>query len=387
MRQINFLLFFTVVFSIYGLLNFYIFVRGRQALTAHPTLSTVFTVLFLFLALSYLIGRLLERIWLSRISDFLVFVGSFWLAAFLYLFLIVLFIDLLRLVNHFLPFFHYLAADSERLKFTAFTAGISVVFLILLAGYVNACRVQVRRLEIKIDKPCETKELKIAAASDVHLGTIVGRRRFCRIVNKINSLSPDLILFPGDLIDEDIAPVVRENLGEALRSLKAAYGIYAVTGNHEFIGGVERAVGYLQEHGVRVLRDESVLLPNGLYLVGRDDRVKKAFTGVDRKSLRELMQSVDPGKPILLLDHQPFELHEAAEQGVDLQLSGHTHNGQLWPLDLITRATYEQSWGYLKKGHTQYYISCGVGTWGPPIRLGSRPEIVELGLRFNPKEE
>ncbi|MDZ7372238.1 MAG: metallophosphoesterase [candidate division KSB1 bacterium] len=387
MRQLNFLLFFSIVLSVYGLANFYIFIRGRQALTSHPTLSLIYTAVFIFLALSYLIGRLLERIWLSSLSDFFIFTGSFWLAAFLYLLLIVLIIDLLRIVNHFLPFFHYFTNDFGRLKLAAFTISALAVLLILLAGYINACSVRIRRIELEIDKPCATPELKVVMASDVHLGTIVGRRRFCRIVNKINSLSPDLILFPGDLIDEDIAPVVRENLGEALRSLKAAYGIYAVTGNHEFIGGVERAVGYLQEHGVRVLRDESVLLPNGLYLVGRDDRVKKAFTGVDRKSLGELMQSVDPGKPILLLDHQPFELHEAAEQGVDLQLSGHTHNGQLWPLDLITRATYEQSWGYLKKGHTQYYISCGVGTWGPPIRLGSRPEIVELGLRFNPKEK
>jgi len=263
---------------------------------------------------------------------------------------------------------------------------IGVVLMIVFSGYINACSLRVSQVNIAIAKKSIVRELKIVAASDIHLGTIVGRKRFCRIVNKINALAPDLILLPGDIVDEDLAPVIRENLGDALLQLRAKYGIYAVTGNHEFIGGVEPAVAYLQQHGVTMLRDRVVKLDCGLYLVGREDRSSRQFSGRMRKNLPELMSRIDSTCPIILMDHQPFGLEEAAENGVDLQLSGHTHHGQLWPLNFITKAIYEISWGYLKKKDTHVYVSCGAGTWGAPVRLGSRAEIVQINLTFDEPE-
>ena len=312
-----------------------------------------------------------------------VWIGSFWLAMMFYFFLIVVVIDLARLVNHWLPFFQLISDNYTKLKQTTLLTSVGIVLVIILYGYINACSFRVRNLNLTIPKQANIKTIKIAAASDIHLGTIVGRKRFCKIVNKINELDPDLILLPGDIVDEDLAPVIRENLGDALLHLKSKFGVYAITGNHEYIGGVEPAVKYLEEHGVTVLRDSVVKINESIYIVGREDRTIWQFSRQQRKKLPELMRQVDKNFPIILMDHQPFGLNEAEENGIDLQLSGHTHHGQIFPINFITNEVYEKSWGYLKKGNTHIYVSCGVGTWGPPVRLGSRPEILNIVLTFN----
>ncbi len=132
-----------------------------------------------------------------------------------------------------------------------------------------------------------------------------------------------------------------------------------------------------------MLRDTAVLVNGQFYLVGRDDRDKPRFTGKPRKELSEILNKADHAYPIILMDHQPFNLEKSADNGVDLQLSGHTHNGQIWPFSYITRAIYELSWGYKKIRNTHVYVSCGFGTWGPPVRLGSRPEVLIIHLTFN----
>jgi len=203
-----------------------------------------------------------------------------------------------------------------------------------------------------------------------------------QIVDRINSLKPDIILLPGDVVDEDIAPVIKQNCGEYLRLLQAKYGVFAVTGNHEYIGGVEPAVKYLEEHGVNVLRDRSMLIDNSFYIAGREDRASRGFAGIVRKPLGTILAGINNELPVILMDHQPAKLNEAEENGIDLQLSGHTHHGQLWPFNFITKKIYEVSMGYKKKGRTHYYVSCGVGTWGPPIRTGNHPEIIEITLGF-----
>ncbi|MDZ7317860.1 MAG: metallophosphoesterase [candidate division KSB1 bacterium] len=385
MKTINFIIFFSIVLAIYGSANYYIFIRGWQTIPQESRFRIPYLILFLILALSYIIGRFLEKIYLSLVSDIFVWIGSFWIALFFYFFLIVVLIDLARLVNHWLPFFHLITDNSNRLKQTALIAAIGIVLVTVLAGFINACAFRVRELNVAINKQSNMSSIRIVAVSDVHLGTIVGRQRFCHIVNKINSLNPDLILLVGDVVDEDLAPVIRENLGDALQQLRSKFGVYAITGNHEYIGGVEAAVEYLEAHGVTMLRDRVVNINQSLYLVGREDRSGRQFAGRQRKDLAELMAQVNKQLPVILLDHQPFKLSEAAENGFDLQLSGHTHHGQLWPLNFITNKVYEKSWGYLKKGNTHIYVSCGVGTWGPPVRLGSRPEIMNITLNFDTK--
>jgi hypothetical protein len=384
MKKINFVIFFSVALSIYALINYYIFIREWEAGGFQSAWRTVYVAAFLLLSISFIAGRILERVTLSWFSSTLVLLGSFWLAAMVYFLLFAFAIDIIRLLNFIVPFFpSFLTVNPERTKEITSFAIIVVVLVIVLGGYINARTPIIKTLELSISKNGRTiKSLNIAVASDIHLGTIVCKSKLERIVQHINSLNPDLVLLPGDVVDEDIGPVIRNNLGETLRKIRSKYGVFAITGNHEYIGGVEPACKYLAEHGITMLRDTWVKIGDSLYVVGREDISIRGFTGKTRKTLSELMAEVDKSYPVILMDHQPFRLEEAEINGVDLQLSGHTHHGQLWPFNFVTKKVYELSWGYKKKGNTHYYVSCGVGTWGPPIRTGNRPEIINIKLQF-----
>lgn len=158
-------------------------------------------------------------------------------------------------------------------------------------------------------------------------------------------------------------------------------GVYAVTGNHEYIGGIEQSLAYLKTIHVKVLLDTVVTLPNGVQIVGRNDR--SADRGVNgQKPLADLLQLANHQRPIIVMNHQPYNLKEASDLNVDLHLSGHTHHGQIWPINYITQAMFELSWGYLKKGNTHFYVSSGYGTWGPAVRLGNRQEVVIFDITF-----
>jgi hypothetical protein len=255
------------------------------------------------------------------------------------------------------------------------------LILALIAGFINARNPVIKRLNIHISKKARgIKELKIVAVSDIHMGMLVKRKMIFRLVKTIIRLRPDIVLIVGDMLDEVIDPIIKYNLGEPFRRIKAPLGIYAITGNHEYIGGVEKSIKYIESLGIRVLKDEVLKIDDAFYLAGRYDHDINRFTNGKRKELKELLKDVEASYPIILLDHQPFHLEKAVECGVDLQLSGHTHHGQVWPIQLITKAIFEVSRGYKYKGNTHFYISSGFGTWGPPIRIGNRPEVVSIKL-------
>lgn len=385
MRKISFAIFFTVALSIYSLINFYVMQRCWDLLATHPALRISCLILMLFLAASFILGRILERIQLTWFSTVLVWFGSFWLAAMTYFLIIALGIDILRLSNFFVQWFpRIVTADPAKTKeWLAVTIAVVVITVVAL-GHLNAVRPRVRTLNLSIKKTVNrAKVLNIVAVSDIHLGTIIGKSRLQKIVALINNLNPDVVLLPGDVFDEDIGPVIKENLGETLRTIRSKYGVIAITGNHEYIGGEEAACKYLSDHGITVLRDNSIKIDDICTVVGREDISARQFGGKSRKPLDELMKEVDTRLPVILLDHQPFHLEEAEKNGVDLQLSGHTHHGQLWPFNYISAKIFELSWGYKLKGNTHIYVSCGVGTWGPPVRTGNSPEVVNVRLTFN----
>ncbi len=367
------------------MINYYILVRSLQSFSFNSSVKPFYISFFILISFSFIIGRLLENYWLTPLSKTFVWIGSFWLAAMFYFFLIVFLLDIIRLVNHIFPFFPRFVIDNYLyVKMYLGFGSIFIVIVTLVLGHINALTPRIEKMQIKISKKSDDmKSINLVVASDIHLGSIIGKERFDKIVSIINELEPDIILLPGDIVDEDLAPVIKENLGSSLRNLKSRYGVFAITGNHEYIGGVEKACRYLEENGVQVLRDQCIFINNTLFLIGREDRSINRFLGYDRKSLNEIMNNIDKNKPIVLMDHQPFQLEEAKQAGVDLQLSGHTHHGQIWPLNYITRAIYSISWGYQKDGSTNYYISSGVGTWGPPVRIGNHPEIVNVILEFN----
>ena len=385
MKTGAFIIFFSIVLVIYGLVNSYIFIRGLQAIPAGSAWRGWYIAGFWLIASTFILARIMERLYPCGFTGVITWIGSFWLAFMLYFILFALVVDFARVINHFTHIFpqaFYL--DYPKTKLITLFSALILVTIVVVAGFINARTVRVKKMELHVGKviPGE-KSLRIVMASDIHLGTIIAKRKANRLVATINGLAPDLVLFAGDIVDEDLAPVIKNNLGANLSQLKARFGVYGITGNHEYIGGAEPAVKYLQEHGITMLRDTAVLVDNRFFLVGREDRDRSRFSGKLRKELPELMQQVDNSMPVILMDHQPFNLGRVVEQGVDLQLSGHTHHGQLWPFNYITNAIYEISSGYRKIGNTHFYVSNGFGTWGPPVRLGNRPEIVQITLHFD----
>jgi len=380
------LLFLVVGLSIYGLINFYIGRRGAQALAGFPTARAVFLSVFIALALAYPLGRVLMAFAKGFPSGAFIKAGSFHMVVMLYGFLGVALVDLIRLANAFIPFlprsFSMRPATTGLALFVAVAAGAA---LMIAAGAVNAVRPRTVDLALSVPKRAGTLDhLTIVLASDLHLGILVGKSRLETIVDRINALEPDIVLMPGDIVDETVTDKIEAEFSAVMRRLRAPLGIFAVPGNHEFYSGLERNLACLRACGLRVLEDEAVLVADAFVVVGRRD---SSSLGVQetRRPIRDILRQYgfDPALPVILLDHQPARLEEASQAGVDLQLSGHTHAGQLFPLDIINKRIWELNWGTLRKGNTQYYVTSGVGTWGPPVRTGSRPEIVRIRLTFS----
>jgi hypothetical protein len=371
--------FFITFLTLYSIVNYYIGLRVWEALEGAPFLRPVFLAVFIFSSLSYIFTKVAQRYLSLGFYEAIEKIGSFWFAFMLYFFLAVVFLDLFRVINwafHIIPPFN----NYAYIKLLTLGVVIAVVLIIILAGFINTRALKIETLNLKIPaRNSSIKKLNAVLISDLHLSTINSEGFVKSIVDKINSLQPDIVFVAGDLVDDKASVLRAEGIGLSMKELKPPLGIYGITGNHEYINGVDSAVHYMTELNIIPLRDSSVIINNSFVLIGREDRSR----GLDkRKSLKELVDGSDHNLPMILLDHTPFHLEEAMENGIDLQLSGHTHNGQMFPINLIVGKIYEISWGYLKKGNTQYYVSSGVGTWGPPIRTGSRSEIVNLLITF-----
>lgn len=378
--RLTFLIFFTIVILIYLSSNFYLFVRGLQVFSLNPTMKRTFIVGFWTLVPMFILGSVLERTFSSAFSEWVYRIGAFWLAFMLYFTIAAVLIDLVRIANY---FFHFLPTFSAIMKLRLGLIVVSLVSVIVIAGHINALWINVKVIPLTIHKKVSgASEIKIMLASDIHLGALIGERREMRLLEIIREQKPDVVLLAGDLVDGEIAPVLRKNLGRHIQEISTPFGVYAISGNHEYIGGIDKTLPYLKSINIRMLLDEVITLPNGIQLVGRNDISSGNGTNA-RKSLAELTSGLDFSNPVIVLNHQPYNLQEAVDAKVDLHLSGHTHNGQLWPFNYLIKSIFELSWGYLKKTDTHFYVSSGYGSWGPPVRTGNRPEVVVFKLKFD----
>ncbi|MBU1875425.1 metallophosphoesterase, partial [bacterium] len=221
MKTVQFLIFFSIFFSVYFMTNYYIYIRGLQAFTFSPLLKTIYIKLFIILALSYIAGRILERITVCRIADFLTWIGSYWLALMVYFLLMVILIDVIRVADHFL---HFLPAiirvNPAQTNFILGMVSIGIVFIIVVAGRINAVNPRVREISIDLPKKVnDGNDITIAMASDIHLGAVVGQKQLRKMIRMIDDINPDLILFAGDVIDEDPGSLIKKDLGKCLEEL------------------------------------------------------------------------------------------------------------------------------------------------------------------------
>jgi predicted MPP superfamily phosphohydrolase len=377
-------LFFIIFFAVYSAVNFYIFIRGWQAISHIPILKPFYIIIFLLSALAYIIAKIFNSKLPALIYDILLWPGSFWFAFMLYFFLFIVLIDFSRLLNYLFSIYpSFITSNFQTTKLVTFISVILISSIIIIAGYLNTRNIKINHVEIEIPrKASKLGELNVVLVADFHLNPVNDGNLLDKIVRKINELNADIVLIPGDIVDDRVEILKRKNIGKELSEIKSKYGVYVSNGNHEFINGVEGADKYLREFNLNVLRDSAVLIENSFYILGREDRSKPSFTNKRRKSLGEILKEVDRSFPVIVIDHTPLGFSETVEENIELQLSGHTHHGQMFPLNFITNMIYEVSWGYLKKEKTQFYVTCGVGTWGPPVRLGSDSEIVKLAIRF-----
>lgn len=373
------LAFLTVVLSIYGGAHYYIYARLVRNLFTSGPVRICATIALILLALSFpLLHFALRKHELGAVF-WLNFVSSMWVGLVLYLFLLLIGADLLRFLRHAVS-----GLIELRFPWSAQTTNYAIVILavcISTYGLIAAGRPRVRQIEIPIRSlPAHLEGFRIVQLSDIHLGSIVRRRDLDKIVKLTNSLKSDLIVITGDLLDEQAFQF--DGLTGSLRELKSRYGTYAVTGNHEFFADVNRSVAMMERSNVTVLRNRWVNIADGLQLIGRDDPVGERMGRVATPPLDSILRGTDRNLPMIYLYHTPeTKLEELAALGIDLQLSGHTHRGQVWPGYWITKWIYGTNYGLYEKYGTAIYVTSGAGTWGPPIRVSAPPEIVLIRLK------
>lgn len=381
MKNHQFLIFLSVVLTIFSLTNLYIFLKGYNSITSTRENRLLYTIIFILLATTFIAGKVLEASHSCVFSDILNIIGGFWLGFMLYAFLLLLLSDIIGLILR-VP--GIITAQNILIyRKWVFLGTVIISGFLITGGFINALLPVVKEYDISINKSAgEVKNLRIAAVSDIHLGSIIRKRSLKKLSGMLKKMKPDVVFLLGDIVDGELGPVMRGDLLKYFNIPETADGLYAITGNHEFIGGAERTIPYVESKGIRILKDESVVLPGNIQVIGRLDRDSKRFYSKERLPLAELMKDIDLQYPVILLDHQPFNLGESEKYGADLQLSGHTHNGQIWPLNHVTRWIYELSYGYLKKGNTHFIVSSGFGLWGPRIRSGSRSEVLLINISF-----
>jgi predicted MPP superfamily phosphohydrolase len=319
--------------------------------------------------------------------------GYLYLSPMIYGFMISVVVDLLRLLNNVIAITHNPPPFPLGTRVAVVLGIIGASLAISGLGSLNASRPAVRASELTIpvrDESLAGHTLKIALMSDIHLGAFTGAGFVKKLAALTNAQSPDIVILLGDTVDD--AAFFRdgkkcEEAAEALSEFSSRFGTWAITGNHDYYAGMADFEEFLQRTNVTLLKDEAVIEGGEFILAGRIDRAAER-DGAERKKIVEILSSslssadLSAGLPLIVLDHQPFGLQDAEAVGAALQLSGHTHRGQLWPFNFVVYCMYEKYYGFYKKGGANYYITGGVGTWGPPVRTSGRPEIMILTLNY-----
>jgi uncharacterized protein len=364
-----FILIMLLSLLIYGGLVYYIGWRGYRWLRPESStrrFKTIYILVITLAATSFVLGRMSGITLLNMI-------GAYWMALFYLLILLVplahLSVVLLRLTR--LP--------RRNTQKWAGAITLVVVVSLLAYGVFNTYSPVVRSYDLKMEKGSSTLDsLHIAMAADMHFGLLSGKNHAERLVNEMNELKPDIILMPGDLFDDDVQPFLDQEINQILSKLEAPYGVFASLGNHDkHDGTMEELIQALEDSGITVLYDETENIQDQFSIIGRKD-----YSDQERLPLDTLMSELDSSKPVFLLEHQPYDLDIAAEEGIDLMVSGHTHRGQVFPGNLITASIFENDWGHLQKEQMHSVVTSGFGFWGPPMRIGTRSEVVSIKIHF-----
>lgn len=373
-------LFLVFFFVVYSMMHLYAYLKIKTALSLGLKHSIPLILFMAIMIVAPLIVHYAENSGFEQFARFMSYTGYTWLGIlFLFISLSIL-IDTVRIMSLIIGLIvrKDILALLPSAKLTFFIS-LSLIAASCIYGYFEAREIRVEHLMVKTSKiPIELNNFRIVQISDVHLGLIVRKDRLRRITEAVKEARPDLLVSTGDLVDGQINRL--EGLAEMLRDIKPEYGKYAITGNHEFYAGLTQAMEFTKRAGFTVLRGSVADVKGIINIAGVDDeagKIYKLFTDIHEK---DLLSGRDNKKFTLLLKHRPL-IDESAIGMFDLQLSGHTHKGQIFPFSLLTKLYYPLDTGYMDlSGNSRLYVSRGSGTWGPPIRLLSPPEVTVIDL-------
>ncbi|HEX7501862.1 MAG TPA: metallophosphoesterase [Acidobacteriota bacterium] len=365
------------MFLVYFLVSLYVYTRLKRLLAASQLGRRIFSFVYLSLVLAYPLVELISHASQAKFLKYVLLFGYYSLPFLLYLFLLTALGELLLLLNR--------VVKIVPLKFIRNRAFARAMLGILLAGTmgivvlgrihyenikVNEYRIEIPGQSAKID------HLLIALAADFHISDVTEPRLIETIIGKINSTHPDIVLLAGDLLEGDRPGFEVSRYAALFRRLRAKYGVYASLGNHDYQRVINHS-NFFDLAGIKVLEDRFVIIDQSFCLAGRSD----SHQGIKR-SLDQVLGGAPRNFPIILMDHRPSNFAETLRHPVDIQLSAHTHHGQLFPINLITQLKYDLSWGYRHIQRTHFFVTCGVQTWGPPVRTVGDSEIMLIRVTF-----
>ncbi|HKK43717.1 MAG TPA: metallophosphoesterase [Bacteroidales bacterium] len=367
-------MFHTIIAFAYTIPNLYVFIRIWQ-LFIDRQYRLPYILVYLFMALIYPLSNYFAGGGFP--FSMLYEAAGYILPFYLYLFLSVLVLDFFLLFNRIFRLVSLHRLKSKVFKRYGLAVVVVVPVFIVIAGVINFNTI--RTTEYKIDIPAresEISKLKIVFTADFHLNQGVDTSFVRRFVKRVAMIRPDLVIYGGDIIEGHNGDGSMEPFERILSVIKPEFGVYAVLGNHEHYAGQDNG-DFFRKAGMTLLRDSCVVINNSINLVGRNDSHVNS-----RKTADQVLRSVNDSLPVILIDHRPTEIDLVSHLPVDIQLSGHTHNGQLFPINLFTKSMYLLSWGHRKIGNTHFFVTSGIRLWGPPVRTTGKSEIMVINVNF-----
>lgn len=356
--------------------NFYVYFRIRY-LFISKNYRLIYTFIYLSVASIYPITERFSEENLNSVIQFLISNSGYILPFFLYLFLSVLVFDFFLLINKFALLVSPDKMKSYSFRLIMLAAIILLSIAIVVAGIINLNTIRVSKYTVEVSpKNSKIDHLRIVFVADIHLQQNTRIQFIEQFVRKINTIKPDLMLCAGDIVEGDNEDEISMDVVSAFNRITAKYGIFGAPGNHEYYGGNGQNQ-LLGELGINMLCDTVIRVDSSFYLAGRNDQ----HIG-ERKTVIQLLGSISHDLPVILIDHRPTELQDVSHTIADVQFSGHTHNGQMFPVNLITKKVYELNWGYKKIRDTHFFVTSGLRLWGPPVKTAGKSEIMLIDIYF-----
>lgn len=358
----------------------------------------IFLFFFMITATSPLTSFLIKS---GPLHFFLKKLNNIWLGFMLYAILILVVTDLVTLILGLSKKVSKKTLRSRRFVILSRGTAFLLACAVTVYGVINAGYIRSTTCDVTVHKSCgDMQTMKAVLVADLHLGYSVGVRQIAQMTEKINAMQPDLVIIAGDIYDNEYDAIESpEKIEALLASIQSKYGVYACWGNHDldeeiFAGFTfdsdkkktadDRMASLLKRANIHLLSDETILVNDTFYIAGRNDPGRARKTGSERASASELLSGLDQTKPVFVIDHQPKEFDALSAAGADLDFSGHTHDGQMFPANIITNLMWDNSCGLWTKDNFTSVVTSGVGVWGPNMRIGTKGEVMEVNITFEP---